>query len=208
MNKFFCILIALLSFQLSWAQQKELKPFSIEANYFYGTIMEHNPDISHLITDHPTGLILKYNRKTYGFNEAEARYNYPDWGVTFIYQDLKNPYLGENYSLYGHFNWYFLNRTLTVGVGQGIAYATNPYDPETNFINNAYGSTFMSSTILRANFVKENLFDGFGVQAGVGIIHYSNANFKAPNNSTNTLYFKFTLINVFDNFRKNFCLFS
>ncbi|MAP55933.1 MAG: deacylase, partial [Altibacter sp.] len=133
-------------------------------------------------------------------NEAEARYIYPDWVVTFIYQDLKNPFLGENYSLYGHFNWYFLNRTFTVGIGQGIAYATNPYDPETNFINNAYGSKLLSSTILRANFVKENLFDGFGVQAGVGVIHYSNANFKAPNNSTNTFYFNAGISYQFDHY--------
>ncbi|PKA82397.1 lipid A 3-O-deacylase PagL [Ulvibacter sp. MAR_2010_11] len=189
MNRIFCLLIVILCSQLVSAQQNEIKFHSFEANYFTGTIMEHNPDISHLITGHPTGLILSYNRKTYGFEEVEARYNYPDWGVTFIYQDLKNPFLGENYSLYGHFNFYFLNRNLTVGIGQGVAYANNPYDPETNFQNNAYGSRFLSSTILRANFIKENLFEGLGFQAGFGVIHYSNANFKAPNNSTNTLYF-------------------
>ena len=172
-----------------FSQQNELKPVSIEFDYFYGSIMEHNQGISHLITDHPTGVIVSYNRKTYGFNEWESRYNYPDWGFTFAYQDMINPYLGENYSLYGHFNWYFLNRNLTLRLGQGIAYATNPYDPETNFINNAYGSRFLSTSFLKINFIKENIYKGLGYHVGFGVIHYSNANIKAPNNSTNTLYF-------------------
>lgn len=184
-----CLLILFFSFLNSKAQQKEIYPFSIEVDYYYGSILEHNPDIAHLITGHPTGLIVAYNRKTYGFDEAEARYNYPDWGVTFVYQDLKNQFLGENYSLYGHFNWYFLNRSISLRVAQGIAYASNPYDPETNFQNNAYGSRFLSTTFLKLNYVKENLYNGIGIQAGMGIIHYSNANFKAPNSSTNTLYF-------------------
>ena len=171
------------------AQQNELTFHELKAEYFYGSIIEHNPDISHLITGHPRGVILSYNRKPYGFNEWEGRYNYPDWGFTYIYQDMDNPFLGSNHSLYGHFNFYFWNRNLSIGVGQGIAFATNPYDPETNFENNAYGSSFLSSTLLKFNYVKENLYKGLGVNAGFGVIHYSNANFKAPNNSTNTFYF-------------------
>lgn len=170
-------------------QQKEVKPFSLEANYFTGSILEHNPDIAHLITELPRGLILAYNRKTYGFNEWEARYRYPDWGFTFAYQDMVNPILGENYALYGHFTWYYFQRHFSITVGQGVAYNTNPYDPETNFKNNAYGSDLLSSTYLRFSLVKENLFKGFGVNLGAGVIHYSNANFKAPNNSTNTFFF-------------------
>lgn len=181
---FFTILV---SFTLL-AQQNELKFQEVKAEYFFGTIIEHNPDIAHLITGHPTGVILSYNHKPYGFNEWEARYNYPDWGFTYIYQDLANPFLGEVHSLYGHFNFYFWNRNFSIGIGQGVGYATNPYDPETNFENNAYGSSFLSSTLLKFNFVKENIYKGLGVNAGFGVIHYSNANFKAPNNSTNTFY--------------------
>lgn len=185
----FCLLITLLATHVTLAQQNEVYPWSIDLDYFNGTILEHNPDISHLIRDQPTGIVLAWNRKTYGYNDWEARYNFPDWGVTFTYQDMQNPVLGHNYGFYGHFNFYFWNRTLRIGVAQGIAYNTNPYDPDTNFENNAYGTTFMSSSFLRANYVKENLFKGFGVHAGLGIIHYSNANLKSPNNSTNTLYF-------------------
>lgn len=183
------VIILLFSLQFSVAQQRETFPFSIDVDTFTGSILEHNPDIAHLITGHPTGIIVQYNRKTYGWNEPEGRWNYPDWGFTFSYQDMKNPFLGENYAVYAHFNWYFLNRNIRFTMGQGVSYNTNPYDPETNFQNNAYGSHFLSSTYLKVNYVRERLVGGVGVQAGFGVMHYSNANFKAPNNSTNTLFF-------------------
>jgi hypothetical protein len=177
--------------------QKE-NAFSLEANYFYGNILEHNADIPHLITGHPEGLILSYNKKTFGENAWESRYNYPDFGASFIYQDLKNEYLGENYSVYAHYNFYFLNRNLMLRIGQGLAYATNPYDKEDNFRNTAYGSRILSSTYLMLNYKKENIFKGFGLQAGFSLVHYSNANVKAPNSSTNSLTFNIGTNYIFD----------
>ncbi|MBO6607925.1 acyloxyacyl hydrolase [Psychroserpens sp.] len=190
---FFCLLCTSL-----FAQDEDPKRFSIDANFFYGTILQHNPDIAHLITDHPTGVILAYNRKTYGYKDWEARYNYPDWGFSFVYQDMKNETLGDNYGLYAHYNFYFLKRHLMLRVGQGIAYTTNPYDKEFNFRNSAYGSDLLSSTYLMVNYKKENLFKGLGLQAGISLVHYSNANFRAPNTSTNTFAFNIGTNYVFD----------
>ncbi|WP_298892314.1 acyloxyacyl hydrolase [uncultured Psychroserpens sp.] len=197
MKRFFNCVFCLLFISVS-AQEEDPKLFTLDVNTFYGTILEHNPDISHLITDHPTGFILSYNRKTFGFKNWESRYNYPDWGFSFVYQDMKNRFLGENYGLYAHYNFYFLKRNLNFRIGQGIAYTTNPYDKETNFINNAYGSDLMSTTYAMLNYKKENIFKGFGVQAGISVIHYSNANFRAPNNSTNTFVFNVGANYLFD----------
>ncbi|MEO6347045.1 MAG: acyloxyacyl hydrolase [Aquaticitalea sp.] len=187
MQKLFLTFSLLMS--ISMFSQDGKHNFNIEANYFTGTILEHNPDIAHLITDHPNGFILSVNKKTYGFKAWESRYNYPDWGFTFIHQDMKNFYLGENYSAYANFNFYFLKRNLMFRIGQGIAYTTKPYDKYDNYINNAYGSRLLSSTMLMFNYKKENLYKGLGLQVGISIIHYSNANVKAPNNSTNTFAF-------------------
>ena len=190
---FFCLLYTVL-----YAQDEDPKRFSIDANLFYGTILQHNPDISHLITDHPTGVILAYNRKTYGYKDWEARYNYPDWGFSFVYQNMKNETLGDNYGLYAHYNFYFLKRHLMLRIGQGIAYTTNPYDKEFNFRNSAYGSDLLSTTYLMVNYKKENIFKGLGLQAGISLVHYSNANFRAPNTSTNTFAFNIGTNYVFD----------
>ena len=169
-----------------FSQEKEATPFSIEADYFYGTVLEHNPNIGHLINRHPEGFLLKFNRKTYGFSEWERRYNYPDWGFSFSYQDMKNPDLGKLYSIYSHLNWYFIHRILKISVGTGIAYATDPYDPETNYLNNAYGSHLLSATFLSATLGKDDIWNGLGIRGGITIVHYSNGNIKAPNTSTNT----------------------
>jgi len=170
-----------------YSQEEEKKYHSFEADYFYGNIVAHNPDISHLITGHPSGLFLSYNRKTFGLKEWERQYNSPDWGFSFIYQDMKETSLGENYGLYGHYNIYFLKRHLLLSVGTGLTYNTNPYNTDINFSNNAYGSTIMSTTFLRLNYVNTNIWKGLGFQAGFMIVHYSNANIKAPNTSTNTI---------------------
>ncbi len=173
---------------ISFAQE-DPKLFSLDANFYYGTILEHNPDISHLITGHPNGVILSYSRKTFGHASWESRYNYPDWGFSFVYQNMKNEFLGDNYGLYAHYNFYFLKRHLMFRIGQGIAYTTNPYDKEENFRNNAYGSDLLSTTYVMLNYKKENIFKGFGLQAGISIIHNSNANVRAPNTSTNIFAF-------------------
>jgi len=182
--------LLLLCFSLlSFSQEEnDTQVVAIDVNYMYGVIANHNSNILHLITGHPEGVLVSWNRKTFGKQKWEQRFNYPDVGASFLYQDFKNEYLGENYSLYGHFNFYFLKRNITFRAGQGITYATNPYDRYSNNRNVAFGSRLLSSTYLMLNYKKERLFKSrFGIQAGVTLTHYSNANIKAPNTSINTI---------------------
>lgn len=179
----FIILFGLLLF----SQEKRTSDSYFDLNYFLGNIALHNNDILHLITGHPEGVILSWNKKTFGNDPWEQRFNYPDYGASFIYQDLKNDVLGNNYGLYAHYNFYFFKRNLTLRVGQGIAYNTNPYDKLENHKNIAFGSHLLSSTYLMLNYKKERLIDRVGLQAGLSLIHYSNANVKAPNTSVNTM---------------------
>ena len=183
---FLCVFCLVFSF--SFSQEKTHTSY-IDVNYFKGNIALHNSDILHLIEGHPEGFILSWNKKTYGFNDWEQRYNYPDYGMSFAYQNLKNDVLGNVSSLYAHYNFYFLKRNLMFRIGQGLAFTNNPYHKENNFRNNAFGSKLMSSTYVMFNYKKERIIDGFGLQAGFSFIHYSNANVKAPNTSINSLTF-------------------
>ncbi|MBT8395015.1 MAG: acyloxyacyl hydrolase [Flavobacteriaceae bacterium] len=167
--------------------QETKKSSYIDVNYFKGNIALHNDDILHLIAGHPEGVILSWNKKTFGENDWEQRYNYPDYGISFAYQNLKNDVLGNNYSLYAHYNWYFFKRKLMFRIGQGLAFTSNPYDKFKNHKNIAFGSKFMSSTYAMINYKKERIFDKFGFQAGLSLLHYSNANVKAPNTSVNSV---------------------
>ncbi|MEO1010689.1 MAG: acyloxyacyl hydrolase [Bacteroidota bacterium] len=183
-------LFALLAGLHCFSQEGDsTKRYVLDASQFYGSVLLHNTDISHLIRNHPGGIILGFNRKRYGHEDWEARFNYPDTGFSFVYQDMNNATLGRNFGLYAHYNFYFFKRYLQFRVGQGIAYTTDPYDREANFRNNAYGSHILSSTYAMLNFHKESIFRGLGFKAGISVIHYSNANVKAPNTSTNTFAF-------------------
>lgn len=187
-----CLLIIVFAFAKALTAQTPQENTSIatlDVSYLYGSILQHNPDILHLITGHPTGFLASYNRKTFGEEEWQSRFNYPDWGVSMAYQDLKNEFLGEAVSLYGHYNFHFFNRNVQLRIGQGFAYMTNPYDLENNPRNNAYGTRITSSTYLNAVYRKEQIIGGLGLHAGVSIIHYSNASVRTPNNSTNTWLF-------------------
>lgn len=184
--RLFVIALFCVCYGITFSQENKQSSY-IDVNYFKGNIALHNNDILHLIKGHPEGVILSWNKKTYGLEDWEQRYNYPDYGVSFIYQNLKNDVLGNNYSLYAHYNFYFLKRNLMFRIGQGLALTTNPYDKETNYRNNAFGSRIMSSTFVMLNYKKERIIDQFGLQAGFSMIHYSNANVKAPNTSINSI---------------------
>ncbi|NHF60932.1 acyloxyacyl hydrolase [Flavobacteriaceae bacterium TP-CH-4] len=184
-------------FSIGWCFSQEggvAKKYTLDANAFYGSILLHNTDISHLISEHPSGIILGYSRKTFGEEEWQQWYNYPDSGASFVYQDTHNPTLGKTFGLYAHYNFYFFKRNLQFRIGQGISFATNPYDRTENFRNNAYGSRLLSSTYLTLNYRREYILDGLGLKAGITVVHYSNANVRAPNTSTNTLAFNAGLI--------------
>ncbi len=163
--------------------------WTLDASPFYGSILLHNTDISHLIREHPAGVILGLSKQTFGREGWEAAFNYPDTGISMVYQDMNNSTLGTNLGVYLHYNFYLLKRNLQFRIGQGIAYNSNPYDKKENFRNNAFGTHLMSSTYLMFNYQKPELFKNLGVKAGISLIHYPNANVKAPNTSTNTFAF-------------------
>ncbi|OUR92635.1 deacylase [Flavobacteriales bacterium 34_180_T64] len=176
-----------LCFSMVFSQETKTTTSTFDVNYFQGNIALHNNDILHLIKGHPEGIILSWNTKTFGHQDWEQRFNYPDHGVSFTYQNLKNEVLGNNYGLYAHYNFYFLKRHLMFRIGQGLAYNTNPYHREDNHKNIAFGSTFLSSTYVMLNYKKERLIDNLGIQVGFSLLHYSNANVKAPNTSVNSM---------------------
>ncbi|GLB49051.1 hypothetical protein Y10_14190 [Neptunitalea sp. Y10] len=180
--------------------QSATKSYSLDASYFYGNIPRHSTSISHLITGHPEGVALSFSAKTFGEEEWQQRFNYPDYGATLVHTDLKNEYLGANTSLYGHYSFYFLNRNLMLRIGEGLAYCSNPYDKESNYRNSAFGSSIVTSTFLMLNYKKENLFKNLGFEAGLLMLHYSNGNFKAPNTSVNVVALNMGLTyNIGDN---------
>ena len=85
--------------------QENTNKITIDVSQFYGSVLLHNPDIAHLISSHPGGLILGFNKKRFGDEAWESDFNYPDSGFSFVYQNMNNPTLGENFGVYAHYNF-------------------------------------------------------------------------------------------------------
>lgn len=184
MRKLIYLLIILYNFSYS----QESKPqYTLDVNYYYGSFLAHSEKIRHLITSHPEGFFMSLQQKTFGNKEWESRLNYPDFGLSFHYQNNKNEILGDLYGLFAHYNFYFFKRNLQLRVGQGVALNTNPYHKEKNYRNIAWGSSLMPATFFMLNFQKENLWKAWGIRTGVFLIHHSNGTIKTPNTSINTV---------------------
>lgn len=161
--------------------------WSTSLHYHQGAIVPHSKNISHLIKTKPTGFLFSINHRTTGNKSWHHEYRFPDIGLSFHAQFNHNSTLGDLYGAYGHYNFYFLNRKLQLRVAQGVAYATNPYNKETNFRNIAYGSKWMPSTYFMLSYDQPRIWNNIGLNAGVSFMHHSNATIKSPNTSTNTL---------------------
>jgi hypothetical protein len=124
--------------------------------------------------------------RTHGNKRWHQEYNYPDWGVSVLYQDFNYDVLGKNYSLGFHYNFYFLKRNLQLKVGQGLNYNTSPFDIDENAKNLAYGSHITSFSQIGVQYTRPRVIGKFGVSAGVLLLHHSNGGLKSPNTGINT----------------------
>lgn len=165
--------------------QEKTETTALDVQYFRGNAMAHTDDLQHFLQGHPDGVYINLYQKTYGHQEWQKVFNYPDYGGYFIYQDFKGDILGKVYAVGALYNFYFLNRHLKFNIAQGIAYTTNPHDKETNNKNAAFGSRIVANTNFALNYTT-NLFDKFDLKAGFLFTHFSNGRIKAPNSGINS----------------------
>lgn len=185
------VLYLLLNFVFLGLSQNNNQLSFIDLNIYSGNIARHNDNIAHLIQGHPNGFILGWNKRVSGQKPWHNLYNFPEYGASFVAQNFNTSELGSSFGLYAHYNFYFLKRQLMLRVGQGVSYATDPYDKFDNPKNIAFGSELLSGTYLMFNYVHPRFFGPVGVRAGFTLLHLSNANIKAPNTSVNTVAFNF-----------------
>lgn len=195
------LLLFLISGSL-FAQVSNDSP-AVEVSFLRGNILPHTPDLHHLVNGHPEGLMLSFFKQTHGKSEWHSAYNFPDYGGYFLYQNFNSESLGSNYSVGALYNFYFLKRNVQLKLSQGVAYATSPYDKEDNSKNKSFGTHVMANTNIGLSYKKENIFDKFGLQAGLLFTHYSNGRIKSPNSGLNTYLFNVGLNYDVDGKTKN-----
>ncbi|MDO5510443.1 MAG: acyloxyacyl hydrolase [Weeksellaceae bacterium] len=166
---------------------QNIPEYSVEATYFRGAFLRHSTEIAHLIDQTPQGALLKFNKQTTGQRDWQISQNYPAMGFSVLYQNTGNAALGNHIAVYAHYQWFFVHRMLSFTLGQGIGWATNPYDSHTNYLNTAYGSHLLSATYLQLSLRKERLIGDWGMHFDLGLYHFSNGSLRTPNTSTNTI---------------------
>lgn len=184
MKAFFSVFL-LFATAVIFAQEFE-DTNAIDINFLKGNVIAHSPDMYQLVTGHPDGILASFSKHTHGKKQWHTIYNYPDYGGYFLFQDFKNEILGNNFAVGTFYNFYFLNRNLSLKIAQGIAMTTNPYDKVTNSKNKAFGSKLMGNIDFVLNYQKENIIDKMGIQAGLVFTHFSNGRIKSPNSGINT----------------------
>lgn len=194
---FLLFIVSLVSFA---QENKDTNAF--ELTFLKGNVLPHTPDLNHL-RGHPEGVMLSFTKQTHGKKEWHSAYGFPDYGGYFLYQNFNNSFIGQSYAVGMHYNFYFLNRSLQFKLAQGFAYVNNPYDKVENSKNKAFGSSIVDNTNIGLSYKKDNLFDHFGVQAGLLFTHYSNGRTKSPNSGINTYLINVGLNYDFDGVSKN-----
>lgn len=160
--------------------------FSVDVSVLRGNVLPHTADMYQLINGHPGGVLLSFMVKTYGENEWERVYDFPDYGGYFLYQDFKSEPLGTCYSAGAFYNFYFLNRHLQFKLAEGLAWVSNPYDKVNNSKNKAFGTKILDNTNIGLSYDNQTLFKNIGFHAGLLFTHYSNGRVKSPNSGVNT----------------------
>lgn len=169
--------------------QKPDKALGVE--FFKGFILEHKPQISHLITDHPTGFRLVYNRKTHGDCPWESYYNFPDRGFTFVYMDYHDDRLGKTLALIPHLALYLRRKReaksqVLFKAGFGVGYTTEKFDPVTNNQNNVISTDITGAVLLQLGY-DYKVLPRFHINSSLAMTHFSNGALKKPNSGVNIM---------------------
>lgn len=191
MNKKRIILLRVLFFLGIQFLQAQEETTYFEVDYGYGSILKHKAVMGHLVRAHPELYSVSWF-KTASTTSWKEEYNYPDWGFTLIHQRFNNPVLGNVTAINYANNFYLLKRNnknqLSLGMGAGLGYSTNPLDFEDNNQNVSIASAIPFSVHFKLNYAYTRIYNNIGFHAGLLFTHYSNSSVKMPNFGVNSVF--------------------
>lgn len=159
----------------------------IEPRMHYGFMVPHTAYIKYLSTKHFPSLELNFGKQALGKYYWQQQYNNPQSGIIYFYSDLGNSRLGNCNALMYYINW-SLWRTrqhwIAFRFATGLGYLSKTYHHQDNHKN------IMIASHLNAAF---NLMFNYQIKCskkiystlGLGLTHFSNGAFKAPNLGVN-----------------------
>ncbi len=163
---------------------------TIELDFFYGKLIEHDKKLKSAIQEDPFGFLISWNYIKNQPSEYNEMYNYPERGYSFLYENFNSSVLGEVYAGYRHYTYNLSpqkKNQLKLTTGFGIGYATEKYDEVSNNFNQAIGSNLLASAYVKLNYLQLFIDNKLSVNSGLSLIHFSNIGLKNPNLGINTI---------------------
>ncbi|MFT5581439.1 MAG: hypothetical protein ACI9G9_000689, partial [Psychromonas sp.] len=127
-----------------FAQNRLTQNLNGSTNLFAGYNLPEYPFLSTLTTNYIRGVDVNIFKETVGKSEWEQLYNYPDYGISFLYSTLgDDAVFGREIATTAYFKQYFLGQKRLrpfYRMGVGFSYVTRKFDLVENYLNVATGS--------------------------------------------------------------------
>ncbi len=173
--------------------QEKYNKHNIDISYSLGRVLPYNDYFKgHQGTS--SHLVISYNQHTFGKKEWEREFNFPTYGLAFVYQKNQAHILGDIYSLMLHYTHYLYKRKISIQIADGLSFATNPYNKASNEKNIFVTSTLLNGFMLSAQYKEENLWKRFDFHLGASFTHYSNGFTKLKNQGLNAWFIQAGII--------------
>jgi len=192
LNLFLCLIGMVLTNQLAFAQKQTLfaesKPTVIGLYLDQGYLLKHAPTLKQIGDAYPTGVTLEWGKFLLTENAWEFCNCFPKVGAELAYWNFDNTeVLGNGVLAMGFLEPYFRtqkNTNLFFRAALGAAYLTNPFDAETNPLNESY-STDLSFALMVGLGINFRLTDTWNLRFAARYNHTSNGGISVPNKGLN-----------------------
>lgn len=173
--------------QLVFSQTNFFDNAFIEPRIHYGFMVPHTDYIKFLSTKHFPSYELNFGKQALGKYYWQQQYNNPQSGIIYFYSYLGNERLGNCHGLLYYINWSLWRKQhhwFAFRFATGLGYLSKTYHYLDNHKNIMISSHLNAAFNLMFNYqvrCSKKIYSTFGV----GLTHFSNGAYKAPNLGVN-----------------------
>jgi opacity protein-like surface antigen len=157
-------------------------------NLDYGSLLKHTPSLRQIDDAYPSAITVDWSRLLLTKSAWDFCNCFPRIGVDLAYWNWDNPdVLGSGVLAMAYAEPYFRTQKRTnlfFRMGMGGAYLTQPYDEQTNPLNESY-STNLSFALMVGLGINYRLTDSWNLRFAAKYNHTSNGGIRTPNKGLN-----------------------